>query len=433
MKKLIVGISLFSILMMGCIATVEATSPHISKQVLVEEERLNANLQYQYYQMDTSYDVAAAKVKRDVYTYTLDPSQDVKLAVWTYSSTSGYEKKTLAAIGEDYEKNHPGWIVLGGVNAEGYYNDEPTNAIVQDGEVIRKDVSAEAFKELIGFKADGSVVIKQRPVASNTPRLKVDNESYDVTKVNALPDENGISIILPDMMQSIDATGYRVFEINYAMYRKSSQFPAGTLSGDFLGIFVKGIVNQELTEVGAIGTPPSKKVYIITKNATVTAHFSKGKEILCQFEYIDEFSDVECMTGYMYKYLENGESIPVSYVDTNDMGQSVVYNCEYYKTTSKERAGIGFKADGSIVILTANTKTGGPTQFEVAEMFKELGCVNAYQFDGGGSVTFLKRDAEGKLQMLNTPGDGHPRSIMTGLFIVARDPGLNSKYAESTP
>jgi len=432
-KKMIIGISLCSIFMVGYMATAHATSPHISKQTLIEEERFNANLQYQYYQMDTSYEAAVAKVKRDVYTYTLNPSKDVKLAVWTYRSPQGYEKKTLTAIGEDYEKHHPGWVVLGGVNAEGYYNDEPTNALIQDGEVIRKDVSAEAFKELIGFKADGSVVIKQCPVASDTPRLKIDTKSYDITTVNALPDENGIAIILPDMMQAIDATGYRVFEINYSMYRRSSQFPAGTLSGDTLGIFVKGIVNQELSEVSMITTPSNRKVYLITRNETVGSHLTNGKEIVCQFDYIDEFSDVECMTGYMYKYLENGQTIPISYVDTTDMGQRVVYNCEYYKTTSKERAGIGFKADGSIVLLTANTKTGGPTQFEVGEMFKTLGCINAYQFDGGGSVTFLKRDVNGNLQMLNTPGDGHPRSIMTGLFVVARDPGLNSKYAESTP
>lgn len=35
-------------------------------------------------------------------------------------------------------KNHPGFIVLGGVNAEGYYENEPTNAFIQDGDVIRK-------------------------------------------------------------------------------------------------------------------------------------------------------------------------------------------------------------------------------------------------------------------------------------------------------
>ena len=65
-------------------------------------------------------------------------------------------------------------------------------------------------------------------------------------------------------------------------------------------------------------------------------------------------------------------------------------------------------------------------------MFVELGCENAYQFDGGGSVTFLKRAENGELKMLNTPGDGAPRSIMSGLFIVAPDPRLSQSNRETT-
>lgn len=41
----------------------------------------------------------------------------------------------------------------------------------------------------------------------------------------------------------------------------------------------------------------------------------------CQFDYLDEFSDVVSMTGYMYKYLEDGVTIPASYIDTNDVGE----------------------------------------------------------------------------------------------------------------
>ena len=35
--------------------------------------------------------------------------------------------------------------------------------------------------------------------------------------------------------------------------------------------------------------------------------------------------------------------------------------------------------------------------------------------------------------MLNTPGDGTPRSIMSGLFIVVRDPAVESKLGKATP
>lgn len=110
--------------------------------------------------MDTNYNPSSTKTTRDIYTYTVKQSDNIHLATWTYSNPDHYQLATLIDIAKDYEKNHPGFIVLGGVNAEGYYENEPTNAFIQDGDVIRKDVSYEGFKELIGFKKDGSVVIK---------------------------------------------------------------------------------------------------------------------------------------------------------------------------------------------------------------------------------------------------------------------------------
>ena len=46
-------------------------------------------------------------------------------------------------------------------------------------------------------------------------------------------------------------------------------------------------------------------------------------------------------------------------------------------------------------------------------------------FDGGGSVTFIKRNDLGNFEMLNTPADGVPRTILSGLFIVAKVSDIN--------
>ena len=45
------------------------------------------------------------------------------------------------------------------------------------------------------------------------------------------------------------------------------------------------------------------------------------------------------------------------------------------------RAAIGIKADGSLLILTANTSLPKLSQIMVS-----LGCVDAINFDGGGST-----------------------------------------------
>ena len=435
-KKIITVLTLLMLSIIGITGFgINVKAECIGSVDLIEEAKMTENVLYQHYQMLSSPNQQTTKQIREVYTYTMKPSQYAKLATWTYSNPDKYQLKTLVEIAKDYEKNHPGWIVLGGVNAEGYYNGELTNAFVQDGDVIRKDVSAESFKKLIGFKDDGTYVIKQVPTSSQTPLLKINNESFVVSRVNALPEDGGISVITKDLAETLDLSGYSVIEATYSLYRKSTQFPdpRKTHSGSFYGIFLKGKVNS-LVNLSTLSSSDcsNRRFYLVTKRQDVAGKLTQDQEIKIQFDYTDEFKDVTSMTGYMYRFVIDGKSIPTSYVETNDFGERISYNDSYCTTTGKQRCGIGFKKDGSIVLLTSNTKKEGPSGYEVGEMFVELGCENAYQFDGGGSVTFLKRAENGELKMLNTPGDGAPRSIMSGLFIVAPDPRLSQSNRETT-
>ena len=44
-----------------------------------------------------------------------------KLVNWAYQDrTYGYRKATLDVVAKNYEETHPGWIVLGGINADQY-------------------------------------------------------------------------------------------------------------------------------------------------------------------------------------------------------------------------------------------------------------------------------------------------------------------------
>lgn len=107
-----------------------ASSDYLANQELIEQEEMANDALYQYFQIDSASDPNTVKTKRDVYTYTLKQTNSVRLATWTYSKVDDYTLAPLTEIAKDYEKNHPGWIVLGGVNAEGYYNGELTNAFV---------------------------------------------------------------------------------------------------------------------------------------------------------------------------------------------------------------------------------------------------------------------------------------------------------------
>ena len=146
-KKIITVLTLLMLSIIGITGFgINVKAECIGSVDLIEETKMTENVLYQHYQMLSSPNQQTTKQIREVYTYTMKPSQYAKLATWTYSNPDKYQLKTLVEIAKDYEKNHPGWIVLGGVNAEGYYNGELTNAFVQDGDVIRKDVSADHLK-----------------------------------------------------------------------------------------------------------------------------------------------------------------------------------------------------------------------------------------------------------------------------------------------
>lgn len=407
-------------------------SKNLTNITKIDSEQINDDLLFQQYTIDSSYDANAAKTTRDVFNYTLKQTSDTKLASWTYSNPDKFVLKNLIEIAEDYERNHPGWIVLGGVNAEGYYEEELTNAFMQDGNLIRKDVSSECFKELIGFKPNGDKVIKQVPRTTDYARLIVDDSKYDIKYINSLPENStDVGILTIDLTQYLDLTGYTVIESSYSLYRRTRKMVAPSLNGPNMGIFIDGTVNGTVN-LSTIRDIPKGKFYIITKNQTIVEQLTSNKKVKCAYELLDEYSDVETMVGYMYKLVIDGESVPASFVDTADDGQKVIYDCAYYKSVAKERCGIGFKDDGSIMLMTANTDKRGPTQYEFGEMFRQFGCNEAYQFDGGGSVTFIKRNQYGQLEMLNTPGDNQIRSIMSGLFIVTRDPAYEQNNDKTT-
>ena len=44
-----------------------------------------------------------------------------KLVSWAMSGPTSYTRGGLSAIAKDYEENHPGWIVVAGINGDQYY------------------------------------------------------------------------------------------------------------------------------------------------------------------------------------------------------------------------------------------------------------------------------------------------------------------------
>ncbi len=103
------------------------------------------------------------------------------------------------------------------------------------------------------------------------------------------------------------------------------------------------------------------------------------------------------------------------------------------------RTSIGIKADGSVVLVTADGRQApsscGQTFEENAQQMLSLGCVTALQVDGGGSATIVSQhEGETSLSVRNSPSDGTERIVSSALLVYSNvAPDGQFDHANLTP
>lgn len=97
---------------------------------------------------------------------------------------------------------------------------------------------------------------------------------------------------------------------------------------------------------------------------------------------------------------------------------------------SEPRQVIGICEDDTVVIINADGREPaslGLNIYDLAELARQQGCVDAINLDGGGSASFLtKRPEDDGLVFRNVPGDGFERQVTGSLLIVRNRPGEES-------
>ena len=102
------------------------------------------------------------------------------------------------------------------------------------------------------------------------------------------------------------------------------------------------------------------------------------------------------------------------------------------------RTAIGLKADGTVVIFAADGRQApysvGTTIYELGELMKAAGCVNAINLDGGGSTTFATRYSNGDsdLKIRNSPSDSTGERVVTSTLLLVAESckhNYNKNYA----
>lgn len=360
---------------------------------------------------------------------------DVSLVSWTYASKHDWSAQTVGRMAKSWEDNHPGEIVIAAVNGD-FFNisstGEPLSCHIQDGDVLQasngnpKDKGGNDYQGVLGFKEDNSYIEGVVPYGDYVFDIRHGNDTYDtrLTEVttNSLPGETGVGVYTTyfnSFGRTDDLTGYKVYLCKYDLCRVSAW------SGH--NIFVKGSVSEvvDLTSL----KPNDVKLndfYVVTKDSTVIKEMENSTYVRCQKDVTGEWSDVTNACGYIYKILD----------DSN-----IVYD-KIIPTTNGEnthpRTSIGYKADGSVVLMVSDGRGGdstyrhGCSYKESAALLAKAGCVDAFNLDGGGSSELIVRDEYGDFKTINTPSDKSSRSDGNCLLLVMKDPGFACASKDST-
>lgn len=88
------------------------------------------------------------------------------------------------------------------------------------------------------------------------------------------------------------------------------------------------------------------------------------------------------------------------------------------------RTALGVKENGQVILYTIDGRRSGhsvgASMKQAAARLKELGCVDAVLFDGGGSTTFGATGAvDNAFTLQNKPSDGGQRAVSNALFFVS--------------
>lgn len=376
----------------------------------------------------------------------LTSNEDVKVVTWGIknSTNTGFTRNTLIELARDYEAKHPGWIVLGGVNSDQYYTKFGGNLgvdgshyfypqsyypMISEGENWFSISPYASCNNVVGFKNDDSLnqmVYGNRSIAGLKIHILDEKKNiintFDVNDLNIFRELNSgeTTIIAPTKDTTVDKwktvtkssnNEFFVIENSDLSYVSNSvEYVSSTPGVNVNAFFGKGKITKITNSISLTGN----QFAIETTNATIKAALSVGTYVRCEYEFDSGFNGIDEASGFHTVQRLNGK----------DQNVANSYNSRPYP-----RSVFGFDStSGKVFLITCEGKNSSPTTGlyaqEVNALCKQYNITDAFQQDGGGSVTSVYRDESGVLQYSHPSVEGSYRAIAAGLFIVMKVPNI---------
>ena len=317
------------------------------------------------------------------YLETMAGGEGVKIVSWSYRNAEKWQMAGVSDIAANFEKENPGWIVVGGTNADFFHingNGQMASNAMENGEMINPmNITTNSWwRGILGFTKDNKLMAGVPDVTDYyTAHIFDENDSdteKNTIKISAVNpttiSTSGVTVLTKDNLTSYDLRDYKVVVGTYDVVRQTS-------NGE---IFVKGYVkeirdgkeNERPLDFYNDGTNnvSIKEFFLVSKDGSLD-DLVVGDYVKVQKDYMNEWANVYNSASYYWKILDNnkvlyeGHSNPekkAEIIETYGKGGDISYI-----TCTKSRCLFGIKADGSYVMAVIGGSTSsGMTLSEAA-------------------------------------------------------------------
>lgn len=346
-------------------------------------------------------------------------NKSIKLIPWALlnKETQTNTRASVLNIAKDYEAKNPNSKVILGINADFFpfvqNNENPFSAQVIDGDLHQGGVftinqgSTYYPANVLGIYDDGTLKASNNVYASNATFLDIFDETGTVIystqlAINATPGSGQTAAFFGTMYtKQLNEKDGIYYVQNPSYVRDDNKFARGTISS----------VETQLNLA-------KRTVAIVTKDAKVKSLLKEGVEIRVTKRLAGELEGAVSAIGFYGHTLQNG-TVPSYGPYPNGLGgprdQTVV-------TSVHPRTMLGVKEDGTVIMgIVEGRQTGktGLTGQGVGELLQQFGCIEGYNFDGGGSSTLVAR-VNGVLKQVVT-GTNEIRAVVNALLLVEQE------------
>ena len=348
-----------------------------------------------YYSKNVFYNTVQSGVGYQTENYIQYKPNSGTTSVVTYGNQL-YGSRTIAeAVKYHNDRNES---VIAGINADFFSlrTGVPLGVVIKEGRVICNDEASPA----VGFRADGTAFFGTPAISFN---LQGEGVSFPISFLNKVRQPYCIYMQTQDFSYNTKTSD-----------GNGSNVVLQIIEGDFiLGTTLKArVVDIQHTD---------KAVPIEPGQIVLTVDFKAPQMYIDNLDLLSIGMEINISTNASDKRFEQAIYATGSedYLVSN--GQAL--------TTFKMAAGaaprtaIGLKADGSIVLYTIDGRQSGYSygvqMATLAKRMQELGCIEAINFDGGGSTsTAVLYPGDFDTQIVNKPSDGALRKCATYIFLI---------------